>query len=163
VHRLLRPVLTVPETMEISHVLRLMQKRRSQLAIVIDEYGGTAGLLTMEDILEEIVGDIQDEFDVNERPEIEKSNDALSVSGKTLLSELGDYIPIEIHSDEVDTIGGWLYSQLNETVAEGVSVTYQNYQFTITELENHRINRVGITLVEPEDEQPNEGSILMQA
>ncbi|UFJ41701.1 hemolysin family protein [Brevibacillus humidisoli] len=164
VKRILRPVLTVPESMEVSHVLRLMQKRRSQLAIVIDEYGGTAGLLTMEDILEEIVGDIQDEFDENVRPDIEESsNNVLSVSGKTLLNELSDYIPIEIHSDEVDTIAGWLYSQLNEEVAEGKSVRYENYQFTITELENHRINRVGITSIEPEDQSKDEEDILMQA
>lgn len=164
VKRILRPVLTVPESMEVSHVLRLMQKRRSQLAIVIDEYGGTAGLLTMEDILEEIVGDIQDEFDENVRPDIEESpNNVLSVSGKTLLNELSDYIPIEIHSDEVDTIGGWLYSQLNEEVAEGQSVRYQNYLFTITELENHRINRVGITLIEPEDQSKDTEDVLMQA
>ncbi|MFY0545255.1 hemolysin family protein [Brevibacillus sp. H7] len=158
----LRPLLTVPESMEISHVLRLMQKRRSQLAIVIDEYGGTAGLITMEDILEEIVGDIQDEFDENERPEIESSNNELSVSGKTLLTELNDYIPIEIYSDEVDTIAGWLYSQLNEEVAEGRSVKYQNYLFTITELENHRITRVGITHV-GEDEPADNEDVLMHA
>jgi CBS domain containing-hemolysin-like protein len=144
----LRPLLTVPESMEISHVLRLMQKRRSQMAIVIDEYGGTAGLITMEDILEEIVGDIQDEFDENERPDIESSNNnEWSVSGKMLLSELNDIIPVEMHSDEVDTIAGWLYSQLNEDVAEGKSVRLQDYLFTITELENHRITRVSITYV----------------
>ncbi len=148
----LRPLLTVPESMEISHVLRLMQKRRSQLAIVIDEYGGTAGILTMEDILEEIVGDIQDEFDENERPEIEESaGNALSVSGKTLLTELNDYITIEVVSDEVDTIAGWLYSQLNEEVGNGKAVMYQGYLFTISELENHRITRVGISYVGEED------------
>ncbi|MFG0211914.1 hemolysin family protein [Brevibacillus porteri] len=148
----LRPLLTVPESMEISHVLRLMQKRRSQLAIVIDEYGGTAGLLTMEDILEEIVGDIQDEFDENERPEIEESSsNTLSVSGKTLLTELNDYISIEVVSDEVDTIAGWLYSQLNEEVAKGKTVTFQGYLFAISELENHRITRVSITYLGAED------------
>lgn len=160
----LRPLLTVPESMEISHVLRLMQKRRSQIAIVIDEYGGTAGLLTMEDILEEIVGDIQDEFDENERPEVEKSNDdELSVSGKTLLSELNDYISVDIHSDEVDTIAGWLYSHLNEDIAVGKSVSYRNYVFTITELDSHRITRVGITHLPEEGAAENEDSLLKQA
>lgn len=165
IKNMIRPVLTVPESMEISHVLRLMQKRRSQIAIVIDEYGGTAGILTMEDILEEIVGDIQDEFDENERPEIESSNNVLSVSGKTLLSELNDYIPVEIHSDDVDTIGGWLYSQLNEKVAKGQSVQYQNYLFTITEFDTHRITRVGITMVEdnPSETHHEDDDVLMQA
>ncbi|MGE5704851.1 MAG: hemolysin family protein [Clostridia bacterium] len=160
----LRPLLTVPESMEISHVLRLMQKRRSQIAIVIDEYGGTAGLLTMEDILEEIVGDIQDEFDEHERPEVEKSNNnELSVSGKTLLNELNDYLPVEIHSDEVDTIAGWLYSHLNEDIAVGKSVKFKNYLFTITELDSHRITRVGITQVAEETDVNDEDNLLMQA
>lgn len=162
----LRPLLTVPESMEISHVLRLMQKRRSQLAIVIDEYGGTAGLLTMEDILEEIVGDIQDEFDEHERPEIEESShNAWSVSGKTLLTELSDYITIEIVSDEVDTIAGWLYSRLNEEVGKGKAVTFQGYQFTISELENHRITRVDITQMGEEIDSPSisEDTVLSHA
>jgi CBS domain containing-hemolysin-like protein len=160
----LRPLLTVPESMEISHVLRLMQKRRSQMAIVIDEYGGTAGLITMEDILEEIVGDIQDEFDEHERPDIESSsNNEWSVSGKTLLTELNDYIAVEMHSDEVDTIAGWLYSQLNEDVAEGKSVRFQDYLFTITELENHRITRVGITYVGEDAPAENEDTVLLPA
>lgn len=155
---LIRPVVTVPETMEISHVLRLLQKRHSQLAIVIDEYGGTAGLITMEDILEEIVGDIQDEFDEHERPEVESANNVLSVSGKTLLTELNDYILTNISSDEVDTIAGWLYSQLNEEVALGKTVQYENYTFTISELENHRITRVEISMVEDENtELPGAG------
>ena len=161
----LRPLLTVPESMEISHVLRLMQKRRSQLAIVIDEYGGTAGILTMEDILEEIVGDIKDEFDDHERPEIEESSqNVLSVSGKTLLTELNDYITIEIVSDEVDTIAGWLYSQLNEEVGNGKAVMFQGYLFTISELENHRITRVSIAYVGEEDSASiPEDTVLLHA
>lgn len=118
----------------------------------------------MEDILEEIVGDIQDEFDEHERPEIESNNNVLSVAGKTLLSELNDYIPIEITSDDVDTIGGWLYSQLNEKVAIGQSVQFENYLFTITEFDNHRITRVGITLVEDNrDNSHEDDGMLMQA
>jgi CBS domain containing-hemolysin-like protein len=150
----LRPVLTVPESMEISHVLRLMQKRRSQLAIVIDEYGGTAGLVTMEDILEEIVGDIQDEFDTDERPDIEKTPEGLSVAGKTLLADLNDHLPFELVSDDVDTIGGWLYSQLEEEIAVGASVEWENHLFTVTDMDNHRVTRIAITqLVPPEADQ----------
>jgi CBS domain containing-hemolysin-like protein len=151
----LRPVLTVPESMEISHVLRLMQKKRSQLAIVIDEYGGTAGLVTMEDILEEIVGDIQDEFDTDERPDIEKTVDGLSVAGKTLLTDLNDHLPFELVSEDVDTIGGWLYSQLEEEIAVGASVEWENHLFTVTDMDNHRITRVTIERLTPaEEEQP---------
>jgi CBS domain containing-hemolysin-like protein len=151
--KLLRPVLTVPESMEISQVLRLMQKRRSQIAIVIDEYGGTAGLLTLEDILEEIVGDIKDEFDGYERPEIEKGKNGLSVSGQMLLTDLNDHLPFELESQEVDTIGGWMYSQLEEDISVGKSIEWENYRFTITEMENHRITRVAISPIAQRQER----------
>lgn len=153
---LLRPVLTVPETMEISTVLRLMQKKRSQMAIVIDEYGGTAGLVTMEDILEEIVGDIQDEFDEEERPEIEKSENGLSVSGMIMLADLNDYLPFELESEDVDTIGGWLYSQLEEEIAVGGSVEWENHLFTVKQMDNHRVTRVFIKQKASGEIEPSE-------
>lgn len=153
--QLLRPVLTVPETMEISTVLRLMQKKRSQLAIVIDEYGGTAGLVTMEDILEEIVGDIQDEFD-EERPEIEQVENGLSVSGMLTLTDLNDHIPFELESEDVDTIGGWLYSQLEEEIAVGASVEWENYLFTVKMMDNHRVTRVLITPLAEQKTEPTD-------
>jgi CBS domain containing-hemolysin-like protein len=150
IENLLRPVLTVPESMEISPVLRKLQKHRSQIAIVIDEYGGTAGMVTMEDILEVIVGDIQDEFDQNVRAEIEKNEKGMSVAGKVLLDDLNDHLPFEMASDEVDTIGGWVYRLLNEGIAVGKSVEYENHLFTITEMDAHRITRVAITELVPE-------------
>jgi len=154
-NRLLRPVLTVPETMEISTVLRLMQKKRSQMAIVIDEYGGTAGLVTMEDILEEIVGDIQDEFD-EERPEIEKVENDLSVSGMLTLADLNDHLPFDLDSEDVDTIGGWLYSQLEEDIAVGASVEWENYLFTVKQMDNHRVTRVLIKALPPKKPEASE-------
>lgn len=151
--KIIRPILTVPESMEISQVLRYMQKRRSQIAIVLDEYGGTSGLVTMEDILEEIVGEIQDEFDDNERPDIEKLETGMSVAGKTLLFELSDHLPFALESDDVDTIGGWIYSKLEEEIAVGATVEWENHLFTVTEMDNHRINRLTITPLEKPAEQ----------
>lgn len=142
---LLRPITTVPESMEISAVLRLLQKKRSQMAIVIDEYGGTAGLVTMEDILEEIVGDIQDEFDDDEQPDIEILENGFSVSGMMMLTHLNDYLPFDLESEDVDTIGGWLYSQLEEEIAVDAFVEVENYLFTVKEMDNHRVTRVLIT------------------
>lgn len=148
---LLRPTLTVPETMEISQVLRLMQKRRSLMAIVIDEYGGTAGLVTMEDILEEIVGDIKDEFDSNEPPDIYQTSNGLSVAGKVLLDDLNEHLPFELESDDVDTIGGWVYSQLQEETSVGQSFEWEGCQFTITAMDNHRVTRIAIKLAAPSE------------
>ncbi|MCZ8518406.1 MULTISPECIES: hemolysin family protein [Paenibacillus] len=141
----LRPVLMVPESMEISHVLKLMQRKRSQLAVVIDEYGGTAGLLTAEDILEEIVGEMHDEFDEGEKPEIEKLSDGYSVDGRVLLEELDDMLALGIVDDEVDSIGGWLFKQLEGSVARGRKYAYEGFVYEITETERLRVLRVKIT------------------
>ncbi|MEK8126815.1 hemolysin family protein [Paenibacillus filicis] len=157
--RFVRPVLMVPESMEISHVLRLMQKKRSQLAIVIDEYGGTAGLITAEDILEEIVGEIHDEFDVTERPEVEKVGEAYSVDGRVLLEELDDMLGLGIEDEEVDSIGGWLFKQLEGSVAKGKQYSHEQFVFEITEVDRLRVMRVNIQqakVSEPEDEARQE-------
>ncbi|SDI20728.1 hemolysin family protein [Paenibacillus naphthalenovorans] len=140
----LRPVLMVPEAMEISHVLKLMQMKRSQIAVVVDEYGGTAGLLTVEDILEEIVGEIHDEFDIRERSEIEKQGDIYSVDGRVLIEELNDLLALGIEDDEVDSIGGWMFKQLEGSIHVGKKLEYGAFLFEITEAERLRILRVSI-------------------
>ncbi|WP_127588244.1 hemolysin family protein [Paenibacillus koleovorans] len=139
----IRPILTVPESMEISQVLRLMQKRQSQLAIVIDEYGGTAGLLTSEEIVEEIVGDLRDEFD-EYRPSIEVKGHITSVEGRMLLEEVSDMLNISLEDDEVDSIGGWLFKQLEGMPAKGKKVTAGLYIFEVGEVDRLRILRVHI-------------------
>lgn len=104
--QMVRPILNVPESMEVSHVLRLMQKKHSQLTLVVDEYGGTAGLLTAEEILEEIVGDLHDEFE-DERPEVEiLAEGVYSVDGRMLIEEVNDLVGSDIEDEEVDSIGG---------------------------------------------------------
>jgi CBS domain containing-hemolysin-like protein len=139
----LRPILTVPESMEISHVLKLMQKKRSQLAIVIDEYGGTAGLLTAEEILEEIVGEIQDEFD-DELPMIEIKENLISVDGRVLIEELSETLHLDIEDEEVDSIGGWLFKKLEGTPAVGNKVLVNGRTFEVAEVERLRIVRIHI-------------------
>lgn len=97
---LVRPILNVPESMEISHVLQLMQKKHSQMTLVVDEYGGTAGLLTAEEILEEIVGDLYDEFE-DERPHMERSGDSFSIDGRSLIEEVHEWTGAIIDDEEV--------------------------------------------------------------
>ncbi|SFB39706.1 Hemolysin, contains CBS domains [Cohnella sp. OV330] len=139
----LRPILSVPESMEISRVLKLMQRHKSQLAIVIDEYGGTAGMLTAEMILEEIVGEMQDEFD-DEPPTVEMQGDVYSVDGRMLIEEVDDLLGVEIEEEEVDSIGGWLFKSLDGNVAEGRKIVEQGYVFEIAEVERLRVQRVHI-------------------
>lgn len=140
----IRPVLMVAESMEISHVLKLMQRKHSQLAIVVDEYGGTAGILTAEDILEEIVGEIHDEFDEFEVPSVEKRGSGYSVDGRVLLEDLDDLLGLGIEDDEVDSIGGWLFTRLDGVVAKGKKLEFENFVFEITEVRRLRIMRVMI-------------------
>lgn len=149
---LTREVLAVSESMPISKLLRLMQKKRCQLAVVIDEYGGTAGMVTIEDILEEIVGEIQDEFD-EERPEIEeKGNKAYSVDGKMLLEDVNDTFELELDTEDCDTIGGWVYAQIGYPPEVGQQVKNEKAVFTVEEVDKMRIVRLGVQLIkEPEN------------
>lgn len=154
----LRPILSVPESMEISRVLKLMQRHKSQLAIVIDEYGGTAGMLTAEMILEEIVGELQDEFD-DEPPSVEVKGDLLSVDGRMLIEEVNDLLGVEIEEDEVDSIGGWLFKGLDGSVAKGRKIIEQGYVFEIAEVERLRVQRVHIYRYNQSDaELPDEAA-----
>ncbi len=144
--KLARKVFFVPESMDVSVLLETMQKNRSQLAIVVDEYGGTAGMVTIEDIVEEIVGDIQDEFD-EERPDAEKREDNLySIDAKMLLEELEDEFGIKIDDEDVDTVGGWLNDKLGGEPRVGQSAAFEGNTFYVEEVEGLRITRVLIRL-----------------
>lgn len=139
---IIRPITSVPESMQISSLLKLMQKNKTQIAILIDEYGGTSGLVTLEDIMEEIVGEIQDEFD-EERASIEKKDEQThSVDGLLLIDEVNDHFGLEIDSQDYDTIGGWLYAQIEIPPKRGLSITHENYEFIVEETDNLRVSRI---------------------
>ncbi|MFC4776519.1 hemolysin family protein [Paenibacillus sp. GCM10023252] len=143
IRQITRPVTTVPESMQISMLLKLMQKKKTQIAILIDEYGGTSGLVTLEDIMEEIVGEIQDEFD-EERADIEKrDDDSHSISGLVLIEEVNSYFGLDIESDDYDTIGGWIYSKIEIPPKHNQKVDYNGeYEFTVEETDHLRISRL---------------------
>ena len=147
--KLARKVFFVPESMDVSVLLKTMQTNRSQLAIVVDEYGGTAGMVTIEDIIEEIVGDIQDEFD-EERPDAEKRDENLySIDAKMLLEELEDEFGIKIEDEDVDTVGGWLNDKLGGEPKVGQSAACDGNTFYVEEVEGLRITRILIRLAAP--------------
>ncbi|CAM4232938.1 MAG: hemolysin family protein [Paenibacillus macerans] len=152
--QMVRPILNVPESMEVSHVLRLMQKKHSQLTLVVDEYGGTAGLLTAEEILEEIVGDLHDEFE-DERPEVEiLAEGVYSVDGRMLIEEVNDLVGSDIEDEEVDSIGGWLFKELEGAPAKGKKIQVDDTLFEVAESGRLRITRVKITklqILEPDE------------
>ncbi|MFE5323318.1 hemolysin family protein [Paenibacillus sp. NPDC056579] len=140
---IVRPITKVPESMQISALLKLMQKKKHQMALLIDEYGGTSGLVTFEDIIEEIVGEIQDEFD-EERPRIERRDDEThSIDGRLLIEEVNSYFGLEIESDDYDTIGGWVYSQVEIPPKKNQRILYnEQIEFVIEETDQLRISRI---------------------
>jgi len=145
--KLARKVFFVPESMNVSVLLKMMQKNRLQLAIVVDEYGGTAGMVTIEDIIEEIVGDIQDEFDEGERSEVEKRADNLySIDAMFSLEDLDDEFGIEIEDEDVDTVGGWLSDRIGGEPRVGQSESFEGNTFFVEEVDGVRITRVLIRL-----------------
>ena len=144
--RYIRKALVVPESMDGSVLLRTMQEQGSQLAIVVDEYGGTAGMVTVEDIIEQIVGDIRDEFD-EERESVEwRAGDLCSIDAKLLLEEVDDLLGIRIEDEDVDSIGGWLYDQLGEAPRVGHMAAHAGALFYVEEVDGVRITRVLVRL-----------------
>jgi len=140
-----RDILIVPEGMLIAEVMQKMRQSRTHMAIVADEFGGTAGLVTMEDILEELVGEIYDEFDLTP-PEIVRSESGeYVVSGRVLLEELEEFLDIDFdEDDEVDTIGGLIFSLLGRKPQDGDYVDIGKYRFEISEVEGMRILKVRV-------------------
>lgn len=147
--KLMRAPIIVPESIEISKLLRMLQKRRAQLAILSDEYGGTAGIVTMEDILEEIVGEIQDEFDDSRNEIIELGEKTYSVDGVVLLEQINDLfeLDMDIEDVDVDTIGGWIGTKVEYPPRVGKQVVTEGAIFTIEEMEKVRITRVHIEVL----------------
>ena len=130
----------ISETTRISDALVRMQREHVHISLIIDEYGGTAGILTMEDILEEIVGEIRDEFDDDEVNDIVKLDDhTYQINGRVLLDDLHEKFGIEFEdSEDIDTIGGWLQSQ-NTNLQKDDFVDTEYDRWTITEIDNHQI------------------------
>lgn len=135
----INPVIRVIESIPIHDLLVKMQKESTHLAILIDEYGGTSGLVTVEDIIEEIVGEIRDEFDEDEVPEIRKlSEEHFILEGKLLIEDVNYLLGTNISNDEIDTIGGWFLTQ-DFDAQVGTEIEYNGYIFKVHESDDHHI------------------------
>ena len=155
-----RPIIRVIETIPIHDLLVKMQKDRVHLAILMDEYGGTSGLVTVEDILEEIVGEIRDEFDMDEIPEIRKvKENHYIIDSKVLVSEINDLLGIDINEEDIDTIGGWILTE-NYEAKEGDIILHEHYTFKILDMEEHHIKYLEVTKTAPKGE-PNISQITV--
>jgi CBS domain containing-hemolysin-like protein len=154
--QMVRPAILVPETMEIKDILQTLQKNKTEMAIVVDEYGGTSGLVTLEDIIEEIVGEIQDEFD-DERPFFQQKGVETSIDARLLIEEVNDYFHTDIEDDDNDTIGGWVFSRLQEVPKVGKIVEYDGLTFTVQEMDHNSVTRLAVVRkIVPDDVPPTE-------
>lgn len=140
---IIREIKFVPESMSISELFKDFQKEKMQMAIIIDEYGGTSGLVTAEDILEEIVGEIQDEFDEEEGEEINKTEDGnYIVDGKVIIEDINELLKIDIKEENIDTIGGWVYSKLDSYPQVNDKVSYEGHEFIVLKCNRKRIRKI---------------------
>jgi CBS domain containing-hemolysin-like protein len=145
-----RDVLFVPELTPVPRLLRQFQASHTHLAIVVDEYGSTQGIVTMEDVLEEIVGQIEDEFDPVSPTDLVRDGDAIRVSGLFPLHDLKDRLQIgELESDGVDTIGGYIVKQLKRWPRAGDAVNFGEYQAKVLTVQQRRVGQVIITPAKP--------------
>jgi CBS domain containing-hemolysin-like protein len=140
----IRPAVFVPEQKRVAELLREMQRQQFHMAIVVDEYGGTAGLITMEDLLEEIVGEIADEFDVEEARVERMLDGSVRVPGRLSMHDLNDELEVELPDTEWDTVGGLVFNLLGHVPYEGESVVFQGLEFTTERVQGRRIVSVVI-------------------
>jgi len=139
---IMREILVVPEGMPVAKLLQLMRRKRTHLAVVADEYGGTAGLVAMEDVLEEIVGDIQDEHDEGNVEILRLPNGAYEFDGRVLLEDVAEILNIHLEEHEEDTIGGHIFGILGRIPEVEDQVIIDTYKFHVLEVNGFRVVRV---------------------
>lgn len=150
VSTIVRPPYFIPETKKISEVLKDLRGNKSHMAIVIDEYGGTAGILTLEDIIEEIIGEIMDEYDAEENLIVEHDDHSISVNARLDTEDLEDHLDIELPEGEFESVGGFVISLLGRVPAVGETVRFQNLEMEIEAANNRKIERIKIRKISPE-------------
>jgi putative hemolysin len=139
---LMRPAYFVPESKRVSELLKEMQRRQAQMAIVVDEYGGTGGLVTVEDLLEEIVGEIRDEYDVESETVTDEGDGVFVFSGKVSVDEVRDRLGVEIEREGFETVGGYLLSSLGRMPYVGEVVDIDALSFEVLEVERRRVTKI---------------------
>jgi putative hemolysin len=153
--KLLRPPVLVPESLPVDDVLHQLQRRRVHMAIVLDEYGGTAGVVTIEDLIEEIVGEIQDEYDVEEPMVVKISEDEARVDGRAAVDELEELFGVELKLEdeaEYDTVGGLVFHRIGGVPSPGDRIEVDGLTLTVETTHGRRVGRVLVVRTAPEPE-----------
>ena len=155
---MLRPAHVVPETKDLASLLTEFRRTNTHFAIVVDEYGAMAGILTLEDLIEEIVGEIEDEFDVAEVQIEQIDEDTYRISGMFPIDEFNERFGTELPEEDFHTVGGYVFGQLGRAAEPGDDVSWNGVRFDVLEVEGNRIERIGVNFSEraparrPEDD-----------
>jgi CBS domain containing-hemolysin-like protein len=149
VSEMMRPAAFVPETKRVADLLREFRQARVQLAMVVDEYGGTAGLVTLEDVVEELVGEIRDEYDTEAEPIAREADDVYVFSGKVGIGEMADRLGVEIENGGFETVGGFVLARAGRVPAVGERFETDGLEVEVLEAERRRIHKVRIRRLQP--------------
>jgi putative hemolysin len=150
--RLLRPAHFVPETKRVAELLKEFQRQQVQSAIVVDEYGGTAGLVTIEDLLEEIVGEIRDEYDVESEPIVDEGGGRLVLSGKVDIEQAAERLGVDVEPEGFETVGGFVLARVGRVPLPGESFDFDGLHVEVLEAERRRVTKVRAWKLQPQPE-----------
>jgi magnesium and cobalt transporter len=156
IHDIIRPPYFIPETKKISEVLKDLRDNKSHIAIVIDEYGGTAGILTLEDIIEEIIGEVMDEYDAEQQLIIEHEDGSISVNARLDVEKLEDFLQVDLPEGDFESVGGFIISLVGKVPEVNDKVIYDGLEIVIEAATSRKIDRVRIRKFD--EEVPEEPS-----
>jgi CBS domain containing-hemolysin-like protein len=145
---IVRTAYIVPETKDLASLLQEFRKTNNHFAVVVDEYGGMAGICTLEDLLEEIVGEIEDEFDIPEEPIEQIDDDNYRVDGMFPIDEFNERFGTDLPDDDYHTVGGFVFGQLGRAAEPGDDVSYNGMRFDVIEVEGSRIEKMAVEFVD---------------
>ncbi len=155
IREMVRPPYFIPETKKISEVLQDLRDNKSHMAVVIDEYGGTAGILTLEDIIEEIIGEVMDEYDAEEKLIIEHDDGSITVSARLDIEKLGDFLDVNFPEGDFESVGGFIISLLGKVPDVGEKLSFDGLEILIESATSRKIDRVRIRKLGPEEQRPS--------
>src|SRR5919204_53885 len=149
VEQLVRPAYVVPETKDLAALLTEFRRTNQHMAIVVDEYGGVEGIVTLEDLLEEIVGEIEDEFDLPDESVEQVDEDTIRIDGTFPIDDFNEQFRTELPVEDYHTIAGFVFGQLGHAPQEGDVVSHDGLRFEVVEVEGTRIDRIAVSFAEP--------------
>ncbi len=155
---IMRPAVFIPESKRLNVLLREFRARRNHMAIVVDEYGGVAGIVTIENVLEQIVGEIEDEHDIDDdAPILKRDESTFTIKALTSVEDFNEYFSVEWSDDDFDTVGGYVMNHFGHLPSREESVTIGTFQFTVMRADNRRIHLLEMNIL-PQYEEPEDGS-----